>query len=264
MVEAGQYLERRDGEQGPAASRWYKRAAEKGSAEAAWALGINAEKGFGRSADWASAYKWFRRAAEISAPYGWKPGEYALAGIVSGVQAKEGLGLLRKAAQAKSAEAEFYMGLRAMCGIGCAIDTQLSRVWFERSAANPMAVSSDDGERCAHALLGRQLAFGARTRRAGIRHLEIAAATGLPLAKIDLALALLPRTRQWAPIARLLREGVGSYKGPWRRPGGVWLGIEPLTRARVVLACELLDLQMPRAAMTFGRVTMNFKCDDSR
>lgn len=259
MLETAQYLERRHGAQTEPAERWYRKAAQKGSAEAAWALGINAERGFANDADLMGAYRWFRQAAEHVAVNGWKPGEYALAGIVRGAKAVEGLRLLRKAAQAKSPEAQFYMGLRSLLGVGEKVNAEAARECFTRSAANRMATTSELGERCAHALLGRQLAFEPKTARLGIRHLERAAGAGLPLAHLDLALALLSRTKRWAPSARILREGVRLYQGTWRQPGSVWLGIERLTRLRMVLACGLLGIQRPSDDNHLRRLTLGFK-----
>jgi hypothetical protein len=243
MVEAAHHLETTSHRRTDRlrAQRFYLAAARRGDANAAWALGVNAEAGFQRGARLKEAFSWFELAAKNQAGFGWKLGEYALAGIVTGHQARKALNYLKRAARnGESAEAEFYIGLRAYLGIGYAVDLREGMRWFARAASNPLGSSNECGEPCAHALLGRLLAFSAKTSRSGIHHLEIAANSGLPLADVDLALAFLVAGHQWAACAKLLRRAIQRYQGQWRRPGSVWLGIEGLTSQRIRLAIELL------------------------
>lgn len=260
MVEAAHYFETTSGPNRDVAraERLYRGAAKQGSANAAWALGLNAEGSFQDGARLRAAYAWFRRAASLQPEFGWKNGEYVLAGIVGEGRAAEGMRFLKVAAQnGKSAEAEFYLGLRSYLGIGCPVDLSDAMKWLGRAASNPLATSTDCGERCAHALLGRQLAFSRRTRREGIQHLEFAANAGLPLAQVDLALALITLGRSWSSCAKMLRTAVRRYQGPWRQPGSVWLGIERLTSERMQLATGLLGLPALQAS-SFERVTEKF------
>jgi TPR repeat protein len=243
MVEAALHLEG-TGSRGARvrARSLYLGAARKGSAPAAWALGLNFEASATKGRR-SSAFKWFRRAALIEPEFGWKAGEHALLGLVHGRNAAEGQVLLRKAAHSgRSSEAEFYLGLRSYLGIGRTVNRRDAMAWLSRSAANPTATSTERGERCAHALLGRLLAFTPSTRRRGLQHLEIAANSGLPLAHVDLALALLASGGKWSACAAHLRSAIRAYGSQWRDAGGPWRGIERLTEERISLAHDLLGL----------------------
>jgi TPR repeat protein len=179
MVKAAVYLEAHRTRRGAfaEADRLNRAAARRGSAEAAWNLGLNAEASFDvKRANLAAAFSWYMRAATLSSGRdgGWKAGEYALAGLVPRRRARDGLRALTRAAErGGSAEAEFYMGLRSWLGCGCPIDIPAALRWLRRSAVNRMAISSDRGERCAHAVLGRLLAFTPGTRRQGLQHLVL-------------------------------------------------------------------------------------------
>jgi TPR repeat protein len=263
MVEAAAYLEAHQARNARTeASRLYRAAARRGSTEAAWNLGLNAEAGFDRKrANLAAAFSWFMRAAvlEPERGNGWKVGEYALAGLVSRRRTSEALrALVRAADTGNSAEAEFYMGLRAYLGCGVVVDIPSAMRWFRRSASNRMATSTDLGERCAHALLGRLLAFTPRTRREGLHHLTVAADAGLPIAKIDLALAFLTIGRSSRDSMTLLRRGVRDYGGHWRNPGTPWLGVERLSQERVRLALELLGRPHTCVRSPYEYVTRGF------
>ena len=267
MVDAGHYLETTKGpDADPArAETLYRSAARRGSALAAWALGLNAEANFGPQANSERAYRWFHRAAELDSALGWKPGEYALAGIVEGREAAEGLKLLESAAHTgRSAEAEFYMGLAEYLGLRGNVDPHSAKDWFKRSASNALSYSTELGERCAHALLGRLLAFSQRTRTEGIQHLEIAASVGLPLAQVELALASLILGETWTKCSKLLRKAVQSYSKSWRQPGTIWLGVEFLTLERIELASDLLG-QSGRAkeVSEFHRFAQGFNAKPS-
>jgi TPR repeat protein len=263
MVEAATYLEAH-----PArgtrteVSRLYRSAARLGSAEAAWNLGLNAEAAFdAKRANLAVAFSWFMRAATLEPAhgYGWKAGEYALAGLVSRRRARDGLrALVRAAGTGNSAEAEFYMGLRSYLGYGGVVDIPSAMRWFRRSASNRMATSTDLGERCAHALLGRLLAFTPSTRREGLHHLSVAADAGLPIAKIDLALASLATGRSLRASMTLLRRGVRDYGGRWRNAGTPWLGVERLSQMRVWLALDLLGRPYACVSSPYEHVTRGF------
>jgi hypothetical protein len=121
-----------------------------------------------------------------------------------------------------------------------------------------MATSTDRGERCAHALLGRDLAFAPRTRRQGLHHLTVAAEAGLPIAQIDLSLVSMTMGR--SPKANLtrLRRAVHDYGGNWRNPGTPWLGIERLTHERVRLALDLLGRRRAGVSSPYAHVTRGF------
>jgi TPR repeat protein len=264
MVEAAAYLEAHPTRAGARAeaNRLYRAAARRGSPEAAWNLGLNAEAAFDvKRANLAAAFSWFMRAAvlEPERGYGWKAGEYALAGLVWPRRARDGVRVLARAAETgPSAEAEFYMGLRAYLGCGCAVDIPCAMRWLRRAASNRMATSTDLGERCAHALLGRLLAFTPRTRRQGLRHLAVAAEAGLPIAKIDLALASLTTGRSPRADMVRLQRAVRDYDGDWRVPGTPWLGIERLTHERVRLALALLGRPRARTSSPYAHVTRGF------
>jgi TPR repeat protein len=243
FVEAGAYLTSRPHSASAAAlaRRYYLRAHARGDAFGAWALALDAEAQFDRrTARVRAAYEWFCRAADRLPSLGWKPGEYVVAGLAPRQASAKGLRLLALAARCGSAEAEFYLGLRSYLGCGCRVDRERAARWFERSASNRNATSTDSGEAAAHAMLGRQLAFSGKTRRQGLRHLAAAAEAGLPMAHADHALAELAAGQAWSRCRKRLARSVELYAGPWRRPGGVWIGIERLTLSRIRLAAELI------------------------
>jgi TPR repeat protein len=264
MVEAATYLEAHPTRGGALvrANRLYRAAARRGSADSAWNLGLNAEAAFdSKRANLAVAFSWFMRAAALEPERGngWKAGEYALAGLVPRRRARVGLRALERAADTgQSAEAEFYMGLRAYLGCDCAVDIPSAMRWFRRSASNRMATSTDHGERCAHALLGRLLAFSPTTRRQGLHHLTVAADAGLPIARVDLALASLTMGRPSKANLTQLRRAVRDYGGNWRNPGTPWLGIERLSHERVRLALDLLGRPRARVSSPYAHVTHGF------
>jgi TPR repeat protein len=264
MVEAAAYLEAHPARRGALAraDRLYRAAARRGSADAAWNLGLNAESSFDAGqVGLAAAFSWFMRAATLSPERGggWKAGEYALAGLVSRRRLQGGLRALTRAAElGHSAEAEFYMGLRAWLGCGSSVDIPTAVRWFRRSASNPMATSTDLGERCAHALLGRLLAFTPGTRSQGLHHLTVAADAGLPIAQVDLALALLTTGRSWAASRTMLRRAVRAYSGHWRHPGTPWLGIERVTHERIRLALDLLGRPRECISSPYEHLTRGF------
>jgi TPR repeat protein len=128
------------------AIRWYRRAADKGYADAQVYLGLMYDSGNGVPADPAQAARWFRKAAD----QGSAKGEFNLA-----VSYQDGAGVPQDAAQAalwyrKAAEqglasAQNNLGLMLASGVGIEADLAQAAYWYRNAAEQGLRRSPSPG-----------------------------------------------------------------------------------------------------------------------
>lgn len=117
-----------------------KAAAEKGSAEAQYKLGLTYRKGDGVTQDVAEAIKWFQKAAE----QGLADAQHDLGFIHAyglGVPQNfaEGLKWYRKAAEQNHAAAQLYMGVECLEGAEANQNSGEAMKWFRKAADQNLA-----------------------------------------------------------------------------------------------------------------------------
>lgn len=122
---------------------WYKKAADKGNAEAQNEVGYFYNTGLGVQRDPVEAAKWFTRAAGGGSQQGkLNLAVMYLEGIGVRHDVKFGIELLEQLAQKGNARAEDYLGVMYFHGYGVPEDHAIAEKWFEKSAKG----KSSEGE----------------------------------------------------------------------------------------------------------------------
>jgi uncharacterized protein len=163
----------------------YRKAADKGSTAAMVELGTLYAAGNGLAKDEAQARALFQRAADAHNPRA--VASLAALGTSAGqpLDPAEQRAMLRGAAEANSADAQFQLGLMYANGIGGPQDDVAARSWFEKAAAqnNPdaldwmgsFAASGRGGPRDTNAAKGyyeRAAALGNEDAKTALKRLE--------------------------------------------------------------------------------------------
>jgi TPR repeat protein len=131
------------GQKYPEAIAAYRKAMDKGSSAAMVELGLLLQNGTGVTADQQQARSLFERAAAAGDPRG-ATSLVALSGS-DGLPSDpaEARGMLQKAAEANSAEAQFQLGVMYAEGTGGPKDDVAARAMFEKAAAQNHAEALD-------------------------------------------------------------------------------------------------------------------------
>jgi TPR repeat protein len=159
----------------------FRRAIDKGSTAAMIELGVLFGTGNGIARDEAQARKLFERAAAAGNPRG----NTNLAALSGGGSAPTDRGLLTKAAEGGSAEAQYQLGVMLANGVGGEQDDFAARTLFEKAAAQShsgallaMGVFAQDGRggaedsRAAKSYYERAIALGNEDAKAALKRLE--------------------------------------------------------------------------------------------
>ena len=117
------------------ASRWLRRAAEQGHADAMTGLGVIYTYGRGVDVDFAEANRWFRRAAEQGHPLAmYNLGYLYENGKGVEVDRAEAMRWLRQAAQQGYAKAMNDLGAMYERGLGAEVDYAEAMQWYRQAA----------------------------------------------------------------------------------------------------------------------------------
>jgi TPR repeat protein len=159
----------------------FRRAIDKGSTAAMIELGVLFGTGNGIARDEAQARKLFERAAAAGNPRG----NTNLAALSGRGSAPTDRGLLTKAAEGGSAEAQYQLGVMLANGVGGEQDDFAARTLFEKAAAQnhsgallAMGVFAQDGRggaedlRAAKSYYERAVALGNEDAKAALKRLE--------------------------------------------------------------------------------------------
>jgi TPR repeat protein len=159
----------------------YRRAIDKGSTAAMIELGVLYGMGQGVQKDAAQARKLFEKAAAAGDPRG----NTNLAALSGGGSAPTDRGLLTKAAEGGSAEAQYQLGVMYANGVGGPQDDFAARALFEKAAAQnhsgallAMGVFAQDGRggaedaRAARSYYERAIALGNEDAKAALQRLD--------------------------------------------------------------------------------------------
>ena len=159
----------------------YRRAIDKGSTAAMIELGVLYGMGQGVPKDAAQARKLFEKAAAAGDPRG----NTNLAALSGGGSTPSDRGLLTKAAEGGSAEAQYQLGVMFANGVGGPQDDFAARALFEKAAAQnhasallAMGVFAQDGRagagdpRAAKSYYERAIALGNEDAKAALQRLE--------------------------------------------------------------------------------------------
>jgi TPR repeat protein len=159
----------------------YRKAIDKGSTAAMIELGVLYGMGQGVPKDPAQARKLFERAAAAGDPRG----NTNLAALSGGGSAPADRGLLTKAADGGSAEAQYQLGVMYANGVGGPQDDFAARALFEKAAAQnhsgallAMGVFAQDGRggaedaRAARSYYERAIALGNEDAKAALQRLD--------------------------------------------------------------------------------------------
>jgi TPR repeat protein len=159
----------------------FRKAIDKGSTAAMIELGVLYGLGQGVQKDTAQASKLFEKAAAAGDPRG----NTNLAALSGGGSAPADRGLLTKAADSGSAEAQYQLGVMYANGIGGPQDDFAARALFEKAAAQnhsgallAMGVFAQDGRggaedsRAAKSYYQRAIALGNEDAKAALQRLE--------------------------------------------------------------------------------------------
>ncbi len=119
------------------AVRWYRKAAEQGNASGQYNLGMMYSTGQGVPQDSRLAMTWFRKSAE----QGDMGGEYGIAGFYANGQGvpqdyAQAASWFRKSAEQGFSPAETNLGVMYLKGMGVPKDNAQARMWFTKAAGH--------------------------------------------------------------------------------------------------------------------------------
>jgi TPR repeat protein len=117
------------------AAKWYRLAAEQGSAEAQWLLGASYDSGDGVPEDDAEAVRWYRLAAEQGDARGqWSLGTMFLVGTGVPKDDAEAVNWFQKAADQGYVYGQLYLGNMFFSGTGVPRDYAEALRWYRLAA----------------------------------------------------------------------------------------------------------------------------------
>ena len=124
------------------AIKHFRKAAEKGNAEAQFKLGNCLYQGLGAEQDQAEAVKWFRKAAEQGlAKAQFNLGNSFYQGAGTELDYDEAVNWYRKAAEQGLAEAQYSLGICFYQGLGTEQDYAEAVYWFRKAAEQGHAIA---------------------------------------------------------------------------------------------------------------------------
>ncbi len=164
------------------AIKHFRKAAEKGNAEAQFKLGNCLYQGLGAEQDQAEAVKWFRKAAEQDlAKAQFNLGNSFYQGAGAELDYDEAFNWYRKAAEQGLAEAQYSLGICFYQGLGTEQDYAEAVYWFRKAAEQGHAIAQFNLGNC----IGHEL--GAKRDDAeAVNWFRKAADQGLPEAQYSL------------------------------------------------------------------------------